>query len=61
MELMFITMYTRATTGPILSQMNPVDILPPYALKICFDIILPYMLRSSEWPLPLQAFQPNFA
>jgi hypothetical protein len=34
---------------PILSQINPVHILTPRFLKICFNIILLYTPWSSDW------------
>ena len=38
----------------ILSQINPVHILPPYFFKICIDIILSTMPRSSTRSLSLR-------
>jgi len=43
----------------ILSQMHPVHTFPPYFPKICSDIILPSMPRSSEWSLPFRLFDQN--
>jgi len=36
---------------PTLSQMNPVHILPSYFFQTHYNIIFPFILRSSEWSL----------
>ena len=36
---------------PLLSQINPVQALPPYFIKMHFTVILPSILRSSQWSL----------
>jgi hypothetical protein len=41
-------------TAHMLSQMNPVHILPHYSLKIHFNIILPPTPMYSEWSLPFR-------
>jgi len=45
---------------PILNQMQPVHIFPPYFPKIHSNIILPSMTRSSEWPLHFRFADQNF-
>jgi hypothetical protein len=38
----------------VLIQMDPVHTLPPYFLKIHYNIILPSPPRSSKWSLPFR-------
>jgi hypothetical protein len=45
---------------PNLSQMNPTHTLQNYFNKTHFNIILPSMLRSSEWSLPFSVSSQNF-
>jgi hypothetical protein len=40
----------------ILGQMNPVYTLPSYFLEIHFNIMLPFMPRSSYWSLFFSGF-----
>jgi len=42
----------KPTTNPILSQPNPVHPIDPYLLTVHLNVILPLMLRSSQWSLP---------
>jgi len=44
---------------PILSQKHPVHIFPHYFPKIYSNIILPSILRSSEWSLPFRFSNKN--
>jgi hypothetical protein len=52
------TVYHRAHNSPslvpILSHVKPLHTLPPYFLKIHFNIILPSMPRTSEWCVPFR-------
>jgi hypothetical protein len=41
-------------TVPILSQMNPVQIFPPYIPTIHSNIILPSTPKSFTWSLPFR-------
>jgi hypothetical protein len=50
----------KTATGASLTQMNPVNIIWPYFFSIHFNIILPFTLRSSKWPLPLRFSGSNF-
>jgi hypothetical protein len=45
---------------PILSQMHPAHIFPPYFPKIHSNIIFPSTRRSSEWSLPFRFSDKNF-
>jgi len=45
---------------PVLSQMNPVHIFPPYSPKIHYNIIFPSTSVSSKWSLPFRFFPPKF-
>lgn len=44
----------------ILSQLNPVYVLPHEFVNIHFDIVLLYMLNSSMCSLPIVSFNQNF-
>jgi hypothetical protein len=43
-----------------LSQMHPVHNFPPYIPKTCYNIILQFASRSSEWSLPFSLTDQNF-
>jgi len=45
---------------PILSQMNPVHVLPNNFFQIHSNIILPYTPRHSERILPFKLLEQNF-
>jgi hypothetical protein len=45
----FITVFTRFATGPILSQMIPVNILTSYLSNIHFKMTHPFMPISSSF------------
>jgi hypothetical protein len=49
----FITVYTQAL--PVTDQINPIHILKSYLLKIYFNIIFPFMPKSSKWFLPVSS------
>jgi len=44
--------HKRPPPAPILNQMNPLYIFPPYFSKTHSDIILSFTARSSAWSLP---------
>jgi hypothetical protein len=43
----------KPNTRLILSHLNSVHPINPYLPEVCFNVILPPMLRSSQWSLPL--------
>jgi hypothetical protein len=44
------------STGPILSQIDPVHTIPSYLSKIHFNIVYPPMSWSSQWSLSFLIF-----
>ena len=48
------------TLDPILNQMNLMYILTPYLFKIHYNIIVPFMCSSWNWPLCFKLSDTNF-
>jgi hypothetical protein len=52
----FSTIFRNATTGLLLSQLNPVHSYIPYFSNSYFNIMLLSTLRTSKWPFPFCLF-----